>query len=145
LKWRRWRIYGNTSRLDRLNAQRHEVEEVEDRVVGSMVAMSEMVQAKIELHVLAATELRMAEDHDAGVDYLERSALSEKTTSGPDSDSSLPIIVMFANVGIALLEPLLELSRRVQVIVVGDGEALVEWADRLGPDSVEVIDRGVLV
>ena len=136
---------GDTSRLDRLDTQRHEVEEVEDRVVGSTAAMREMVQAKIELHVLAATELRMAEDHDAGVDYLERSAMSESTTLGPDSDSGLPIIVMFGNARTTLLEPLLELSRRVQIIVVGDGESLVEWADRLGPDSAGVIDRGVLV
>jgi len=136
---------GDTSRMDRLDAQRHEAEEVEDRVVGSMVAMSDMVQAKIELHVLAATELRMAEDHDAGVDYLERSAMSESTALGPDSDSGLPIIVMFGNARTTLLEPLVDLSRRVQVVVVGDGEALVAWADRLGPDSTRVIDRGVLV
>jgi len=141
---------GNTSRLDRLDAQRRAVAEVENRVMSSIESMLDVVHARIELHVLATTELAMAEEHDAGVELLEKSdSSSAQMTAGSisraDRDPELPIVVIFGNDDTSLLDPLVALSERLQIIVVGDGEALIAWAGRVGPEGASVVDRGVLV
>jgi len=141
---------GDTSRVDRLEAQRSEVTEAEDHVLKSIDAMCEAIHARIELHVLAATELSMAETHDAMVEVLETSEphVDEVGTGSADTsagDPKLPIVVMADGSDISLLDPLIELSGLRQIIVVGDGAALAEWAGCVGAESASVIDRDVLV
>lgn len=132
---------GATSRTDRLDQLRRDVTEIEDRMVPSLEAVCDIVHGRVELHDLAASELNMAEEHDAGVEFLEDPRLSP---AGND-DSGLPMVVMFGDDDTTVLEPLIALSDRSQIVVVGEGEALREWAGRVGPDGASVIDRGVLV
>jgi len=110
--------------------------------------MCALVDAQLELHVLATTELAMAEEHDAKVELLERAGSSDAgigrlVVVGPGGP--LPILVLADGHPPSRLDPLLSLEEDVQVVIVGGGDAVVRWARLLGPDRAGVVDRSVLV
>jgi len=143
---------GDRSRVDRLDAQREAIGKAEMAVDVSRRALCSIVKARIELHVLAATELCLAEDHDNRAELLERSerqtpsavTLGEQlVVRGPGG--ALPIVIIAGSVEPSRLDPLLRLPGDVQVIIIGDGEPMVRWAYSAGSDHASVVDCGVLV
>jgi len=143
---------GEGSRVDRLDVHRAAVDEAAAGVEISRSALFAIARARMELHVLAATELALAEDHDSRVELIEQSqheSLSPESIGeqwvvrGPGG--ALPIVILAGSVEPTQLDPLLALPDDVQVIVVADGEAVQRWAHSVGAEHAGVVDCRVLV
>ena len=130
----------------------------------SRAALLERASAQLELHVLAATVLAMAEDHDEKVERLETQRLLEQAAARrvPEPEDGrvqvpladrvprgpggpIPVVVAMGDADPRRLDTLLDLPDDVQLIVVGDRPGLAEWAAATGPDMVGVVEPGVLV
>ncbi len=138
----------NATRVDHLDDQRRAVRDAEMAVKDSVAAMRALVEARIELHVLAATELAMAEDHDAKaviIDRAEQTRLAVRSAGSGAAGGPLPIVILAGGEEPSCLDPLLTLPDDVQVIIVGDGDPMLRWAHSVGSDRASVVDRGVLV
>jgi hypothetical protein len=155
---------GDGPRGDGLDTQRAAVREIEVEIAGTRDALIERAEAHLELHVLAATELAMAEEHDAKVERLEATRileaeaerrlpehlrdrrmppLEERIPRG--SGGLIPVVVAMGSADPRSLDVLLRLPGDVQFIIVGDVPGIEEWAENAGPSQVAVIEPGVLV
>ena len=155
---------GDGSRVDRLQGERDAVRAAEKAVADSRDALAQIMQARLQLHVLAATELTLAEEHDdrlvqresaqvlvdlarqrlagtAGGDGV--AALAERVPRG--LAGPIPVVVVMGDTPAATLDRLEGLPDDVQILVVGEGSGAEEWLARVGPDVASVIDVGALV
>jgi hypothetical protein len=126
-------------------------------------ALLERADARLELHVLVATELALAEEHD---ELLERLAAARcqfaEDAHAPAADGTgaakpladriprgvggpIPIVVVMGNASPRALDQLLALPDDVQVLVVDDAPGLEDWVARLDDEHVAVVEPGVLV
>ncbi len=126
---------GDASRVDRLERQRRNVRDAEVEMRRSADAMCALVDARIELHVVRATRLSLAEEHDQIVDQLDDPVI--RGEAGP-----LPIVVIDSEGSEASRDAILDLADSAQVIMVTDAESTIHWANSLGPDCAGVIRRG---
>ncbi|NIR38902.1 MAG: hypothetical protein GWN79_16780, partial [Actinobacteria bacterium] len=61
--------------MDRLDDQRAAVRDAEGAVAATREAMCDVVRARLQLHMLAVTELSLAQQHDDIVTELEAAEL----------------------------------------------------------------------
>ncbi len=140
-------LLGSGSRRDRLDAERAAMYEAEEVVATNRESLIEINRTQLELHMLAATELAVAEEHDAklelrdGAKVLERLAehRMNKVTGGPcgieavaarlprGKAGTVPLVVLMGDAEASALDGLSELPEDVQIIVVGDTPGLAEW------------------
>ncbi len=160
---RRWAIevealreLAGVSTVDHLDDQRQAVRDTEVESQESIDAMCALVDAQIELHVLTATKLSMAEEHDDAVDIITSADQTSGYGSGSDrprdgqlgdmvvrgAAGPLPVLVMASGEVDSRLDALLDLPDDVQVIVIADAEPTVGWVQALGDDRVGVVRRG---
>ena len=148
---------------DGLDQPRAAVREAEAAVAATRDALLERADARLELHVLVATELALAEEHD---ELLERLAAARRQFAedahAPAADGTgaakpladriprgvggpIPIVVVMGNASPRALDQLLALPDDVQVLVVDDAPGLEDWVARLDDEHVAVVEPGVLV
>lgn len=155
---------GDGSRVDRLHDERAAVREAESAVAETRAALDEILQSRLQLHVLAATELALAEEHDDRlvqrqsaqvlVDLAARrvegrastdtvAALAERVPRG--DAGPIPVVVVMGNAPADHLDRLDVLPDDVQVLVIGDVEGADGWLERVGPDVALGVEAGSLV
>ncbi|MDW3218542.1 MAG: hypothetical protein R8F63_07985 [Acidimicrobiales bacterium] len=155
---------GDGSRVDRLDGERAAVREAEKDVAASRAALGEVVQARLQLHVLAATELNLAEEHDDRlvqresaqvlVDLARRrlqgrasadavAALADRVPRGVAGP--IPVVVVMGDAPASTLDRLAVLPDDVQILVIGDGHGADEWIAEVGSDVASVVEVGTLV
>lgn len=155
---------GDPSPADRLDGERASVREAEKAVARSRAALGEVVQARLQLHMLAATELNLAEEHDDRlvqresaqviVDRARRRlpgrgaadavvALADRVPRGPAGP--IPVVVVMGDAPASTLDRLAALPDDVQILVIGAGKGADEWLDRVGSDVAAAVDVGTLV
>ncbi len=140
-------LLGDVSRVDRLSAERTTVHEAEAEVAEVRKMLIEMNHIDLELHMLAANELTVAEEHDAklqlrdGAEVLERLAEHQlrHSTGGPHGMASvisriprgragaIPLVVLMGGAPVTVLDALHGLPEDVQAIVIGDTPGIAEW------------------
>ncbi len=153
-------LLGDGSRVDRLGEQRDAVRTAEVEVAEQREVLTEMTRSRLELHMLAATELAVAEEHDAKLELLEGAKVLERlaehrldrTTDGPRGLGSvvprvprgqagaIPLVVLMGDSPIEALDVLLDLPDDVQTIVLGDTPGLSEWAAEQESGTVRCIE-----
>ncbi|MDG2233753.1 MAG: hypothetical protein P8L16_07985 [Ilumatobacter sp.] len=134
-----------------LDHERGAVHAAEAAVAVHREALLDVNRARIELHTLLATELALAEEHDAKREQLERERVSGRMASGRFDDIAgdqggigalaaavprglagpIPLIVLMGNAPLTALESMLELPDNVQILVLGDTEGMAEWTAAL--------------
>ncbi|MEM7141913.1 MAG: hypothetical protein AAF548_12865 [Actinomycetota bacterium] len=154
---------GDGSRVDRLDGERASVREAERSIALNRGALAEVVQARLQLHMLAATELNLAEEHDDRlvqresaqvlVDLASRrlggaaedavAALADRVPRG--SAGPVPVVVVMGEAPASTLDRLAAIPADVQILVVGEGSGAEEWIARVGPDVASMVDVGSLV
>ncbi len=155
---------GDGTRVDRLDEERAAVRAAEKDVAETRDALVEVVEARTQLHVLAATELNLAEEHDDRllqresaqvlVDLATRrldgrasadeaAALADRVPRG--IGGPIPVVVVMGASPAAMLDRLVVLPDDVQILVIGDGLGIVEWIERAGDDTAAMVDVGTLV
>jgi hypothetical protein len=155
---------GDGTRVDRLDDERAAVRAAEKDVAETRNALAEVVEARMQLHVLAATELNLAEEHDdrllqresaqvlvdlatrrldgrASVD--DAAALADRVPRGVGGP--VPVVIVMGASHAEVLDRLVVLPDDVQILVIGDGDGLAEWIDRAGEDTAATVDVGTLV
>lgn len=149
---------------DELRDEREAVRSAERDTADSRDALAEVVQARMRLHVLAATEVNLAEEHDERlvqregaqlvVDLAERrrrgtasadaaTALADRVPRG--RGGAIPVVVVMGDAPADVLDRLVALPDDVQVLVIGEGTGTEEWLERVGPDLAAAVDLGTLV
>ena len=73
-------LLGAGNRVDRLDNERGAVHRAEDAVTEHREALLEIARARLELHMLVATELAIAEEHDAKAELLDGARVLEGVT-----------------------------------------------------------------
>lgn len=155
---------GDGTRVDRLDGERAAVREAEHAVATTRAALDEVVKARLQLHMLAATELNLAEEHDDRllqresaqvlVDLAQRrlqgrasadavAALADRVPRG--DGGPIPVVVVMGDAPASTLDRLAALPDDVQILVIGDGKGADEWLDRVGSDVASMVDVGTLV
>jgi len=153
------------SRVDGLEAERAAVHTAEGAVAEHRDALQEVSRVRLELHMLLATEMAVAEEHDAKLELLA-AARAEERANGRELDPAdddetgvdavisavprgtggpIPLVVLLGSAPLSVLEALDELPEDVQIVVVGDVEGMEEWVDRQPDGSVEIVERPVSV
>ena len=119
----------------------------EEAIAINRNSLVEINRTQLELHMLAATELAVAEEHDAklqlreGAKVLERLAEHRMNTAtgGPcgidaiaaqvprGKAGAVPLVVLMGAAPVEALDGLIGLPDDVQVLVVGDTPGLAEW------------------
>lgn len=150
-------LLGSGSRRDRLDAERSAVRDEEDAVALNRASLVEINHTQLELHMLAATELAVAEEHDAklqlreGAKVLERLAehRMNSVTGGPcgidaiaaqvprGKAGAVPLVVLMGGAPVEALDGLVGLPDDVQVLVVGDTPGLAEWVASQPPGTAK--------
>ncbi len=140
-------LLGDISRVDRLSTERAAVHEAESEVAEVRKMLMELNHIDLELHMLAANELAVAEEHDAklqlreGAEVLERLAEHQVHQSrvGPRGMASvisriprglagpIPLVVLMGDAPLSALDALHGLPGDVQVIVIGDTPGIAGW------------------
>jgi hypothetical protein len=155
---------GDGSRVDRLDDERAAVREAEVGVANTRDALAQVVDARLKLHVLAATELTLAEEHDDGLVQRESArALVDLATrrlegcAGADEAEALaervprgvigaiPVVVVMGEAPAETLDRLALFPDDVQVLVIGQGRGMEEWLTEVGSDVAAQVDVGTLV
>ena len=141
-------LLGDGSRVDRLAAERTATHRAEEAVAAHRSALIEVSLIMVELHMLGATELAVAEEHDAKLASLREARVREteakrrldEMARSPDGlaavisriprgrAGAIPFVVLMGGASVDVLDALLRLPDDVQVIVVGDTPGLSEWA-----------------
>jgi len=155
---------GEGSRVDRLDEERTVVREAEAAVARSRNALSQVVEARLQLHMLAATELNLAEEHDDRLVQRESAELlvelAERRKDGPagaDAAAALadrvprgavgpiPVVVVMGDAPAAILDRLVLFPDDVQILVIGEGEGMDVWIETTGFAIAAEVDTGTLV
>ena len=155
---------GEGSRVDRLDEERAVVREAEAAVARSRNALSQVVEARLQLHMLAATELNLAEEHDDRLVQRESAELlvelAERRKDGPagaDAAAALadrvprgavgpiPVVVVMGDAPAAVLDRLVLFPDDVQILVIGEGEGMDVWIETTGFAIAAEVDTGTLV
>ncbi|MEM9467025.1 MAG: hypothetical protein AAGA90_16755 [Actinomycetota bacterium] len=143
---------GSGTRVDRLHAERAEVRRIEDEVAAARERLFEVADIHVELHLLAASELAVAEQHDAKAALLEAAIDAEQAAGAaalaanapaagiadvaariPRGDAGpIPLVVLMGDAPADVLEPVVGLPADVQIIVVGGDAATEAMVQRLG-------------
>lgn len=155
---------GDGSRVDRLDPERAAVREAEKAVARTRDALGNVVDARMQLHMLAATELNLAEEHDDRLVQRESAqvlldlavrrtegrtntdaavALAERVprgTAGP-----VPVVVVMGDSPAKTLDRLVAVPDDVQILIIGEGQGMREWLDEVGADVAGQADAGTLV
>ncbi len=141
-------LLGDGSRVDRLDEEREAMWEAEGEVAEMRDALLEVTRIRLELHMLAATELTLAEEHDAKLELLEGAKVLERlaehrfnrSSDGPRGieavtsriprgrGGAIPLVVLMGDAPLEALDTLLGLPDDVQTMVIGDTAGLAEWA-----------------
>ena len=127
-------------------------------------ALAEGVQARLQLHVLAAAELNLAEEHDDRLVQRESSQvlvdLASRRLAGRASEDTIsaladrvprgvagpiPVVVVMGDAPASALDRLAGLPDDVQILVIGEGSGADEWIAEAGPDVAAMVDVGPLV
>lgn len=134
--------------------------EIEGAVAQHRQALLDRHRALLELHMLLATELAVAEEHDEKIELLTAArsleaaaaaaldaaadgtaAIAEIAGRVPrGTGGALPIIVLMGGAPVRALDALDDLPDDVQIIVIGDSSAMASWVAAKGVDEVTVID-----
>lgn len=158
-------LLGSGSRVDRLDGQRIAVHEAETEVAEHRAALIEVSQTRLELHILLATELAVAEEHDAKLELLEGARVLERIArhrleslaGGPSGISAvaaavprglagpIPLVVLMGGAPMSALDAVLDLPADVQIIVLGDTDDMETWASGLPDGVADFIERSALV
>lgn len=155
---------GDGHRVDRLDEQRAAVREAEKDVVRTRDALAEVVTSRLQLHVLAATELNLAEEHDDRLVQRESAEvlrdLAKRRVDGKSAQDAaadlvarvprgdggpIPVVVVMGDAPAATLDRLAVLPDDVQILVIGDGVGAEEWLEENGPDVADSVEVGTLV
>ena len=140
------------------------VREAEAAVARSRNALSQVVEARLQLHMLAATELNLAEEHDDCLVQRESAELlvelAERRKDGPagaDAAAALadrvprgavgpiPVVVVMGDAPAAILDRLVLFPDDVQILVIGEGEGMDVWIETTGFAIAAEVDTGTLV
>jgi len=155
---------GDGSRVDRLDSERTVVREAEAHLARTRDALTQVVDARLQLHVLASTELNLAEEHDdrlvqresaqvlvdlaarrrdgrAGAD--DAAALAERVPRG--AGGPVPVVIVMGDSAATMLDRLAVLPPDVQILVIGDGQGMDEWLAGAGPEVAAWVEAGTLV
>ena len=142
---------GNAT-ADGLEGERNEVRRAEQNVAELRTRLFEVVTIQLELHLLAATELGLAEQHDAKAATLEAAIEAERRADAaalavnapaagiadvaariPRGDAGpIPLVVLMGDAPADVLEAVVGLPADVQIIVVGGDTATEAVVNRLG-------------
>jgi len=155
---------GDGSRVDRLDEERAVVREAEEAVAHTRQALAKVVDARLKLHVLAATELNLAEEHDDRLVQRESAQLlvelAERRNdgrAGADAAAALaarvprgvagpiPVVVVMGEADASTLDRLALFPDDVQVLVIGEGEGMDAWVADAGAECADTIEAGTLV
>ncbi len=140
-------LLGSGSRRDRLDAERAAMHAAEELVAANREALLEVNRTQLELHMLAATELAVAEEHDAKLELREGAKVLERLAEhrmnnaigGPcgiaavaarlprGKSGTVPLVVLMGDAPVESLDGLRGLPEDVQVVVVGDTPGLGQW------------------
>ena len=151
------------SRVDRLDDERAAVREAEEAVAATRDALCDVVRARLQLHVLAVTELSLAQQHDDLVTELEEaeavlgdacrrlqgvsgrdpSGLAERVPRG--LGGPIPIVVVMGDLPASRLDVVRDLPDDVQIVVIGEGSGIDEWVAAAGPDVAAVVEASTFV
>ena len=155
---------GDGSRVDRLEEAREAVRAAETAAARSRDALAKVVEARLQLHVLAATELNLAEEHDDRlvqresaellVDLATRrkegraaadaaAALADRVPRG--AAGAIPVVVVMGDTPASTLDRLVVFPDDVQILVIGEGDGMDEWLKANGAAVAAEIDAGTLV
>lgn len=155
---------GDVSRVDRLDEARAAVRAAEESVARSRTALAQVVEARLQLHVLAATELNLAEEHDdrlvqresadvlvdlavrrlegrAGADAA--AALADRVPRGPAGP--VPVVVVMGDTPAETLDRLVLFPDDVQILVIGEGVGMEDWLATAGSAVAAEVEAGTLV
>lgn len=153
-------LLGSGNRVDRLDAERDAVRQIETEVAAHRDRLFEITATLTELHMLAATELAVAEEHDGRVEELDAAVAAEHAAAEaaleaagsaagvaavarniPRGDGGpVPLVVLMGAAPAAVLDVVDELPEDVQIIVVGgddEAQALVEKLGGSCPNGAE--------
>lgn len=153
-------LLGAGNRVDRLDNERGAVHRAEDAVTEHREALLEIARARLELHMLVATELAIAEEHDAKAELLDGARVLEGVTrhqaeqadGGPvgiDAIASriprgiggpVPLVVLMGDAPVEVLDVIPGLPDDVQVIIMGDTPGLAAYAEKLGGTCLEAAE-----
>ncbi|MEZ5244439.1 MAG: hypothetical protein R2707_05015 [Acidimicrobiales bacterium] len=155
---------GDGSRVDRLDEERAAVHEAEVAVAQSRDALRRVVDARLRLHMLAATELNLAEEHDdrlvqreSAEVLLDLAIRRKEGRAGADAAAALadrvprgvagpiPVVVVMGDAPASTLDRLAIFPDDVQILVIGEGLGMREWIDTNGDATAAEIDAGTLV
>jgi len=140
-------LLGDGSRRDRLDTVRAAVHGAEELVTTNREGLLEINHTQLELHMLAATELAVAEEHDAKLELRKDAKVLERlaehrmntATGGPcgieaiaarlprGKAGAVPLVVLMGDAPVSALNGLRDLPDDVQVLVVGSSPELVAW------------------
>ena len=155
---------GDGSRVDRLDSERAAVRESETRLTRTRDALTQVVDARMKLHVLASTELNLAEEHDDRlvqresaqvlVDLAARrlegraaaddaAAFAKRVPRG--AAGPVPVVIVMGNSPATMLDRLTTLPADVQILVIGEGRGMDEWLVAAGSDVAAAVEAGTLV
>lgn len=137
---------------DGLERERNEVLQAEEAVGTLRARLFEVTGIQLELHMLAATELGLAEQHDAKAGQLEAAIETERHAGAtalavnapaagiadvaariPRGDAGpVPLVVLMGDAPADVLDAVVGLPADVQIIVVGGDAATEAVVTRLG-------------
>jgi hypothetical protein len=155
---------GDGGWVDRLSEEREAVRAAESDVERCREALIEVVRARMQLHVLAATELSLAEEHDDGLVQRESArVLVELAAASLDGSTNaddavafadrvprgvggpIPVVVVMGGAPATTLERLAALPDDVQILLIGDGNGLDDWLRYAAEDVASVVEVQTLV
>ena len=158
-------LLGAGSRVDRLDRERSAVHDAEAAVAVHREALLDVSRARIELHMLLATELAVAEEHDAKLELLEGARVLERiarhrldsVAGGPSGIGAvaaavprgvagpIPLVVLMGDAPLSALDDVLQLPEDVQILVLGDTDGMAEWTAALPQELAHFIEGGAVV
>lgn len=158
-------LLGAGSRVDRLDAERDAVHTAEAEVATHREALLDVNRARLELHILLATELAVAEEHDAKLELLEGARVLERIArhrvdslaGGPTGIGAvaaavprglagpIPLIVLMGDAPLSALDDVMQLPEDLQIVVLGDTGGMAEWASNLPDGVAHFVEGGAVV
>lgn len=155
---------GGGSRVDRLDEERAAVRAAEENVAALRSAMCDVVRSRVQLHVLAVTELSLAQQHDDTVTELEtaevvledsRRRCDETSEAASVSElcdrvprgtgGAIPVVVVMGEAPAGCLDAVTRLPDDVQILVIGEGSGIDDWVASVGPDVAVVVEASTFV
>ncbi|MEM8704846.1 MAG: hypothetical protein AAGE98_00200 [Actinomycetota bacterium] len=158
-------LLGAGQRVDRLDQERSVVYAAEAAVADHRDALLEIARVRLELHMLVATELAIAEEHDAKAEALDAARVQEGVTRHQAEQSAggpvgveaiaariprgdggpIPLVVLMGDAPIQVLDVITDLPADVQIIVMGDTPGMADYAEKLGGTCLQASEGLVVV